>query len=199
MSDAEVKGAAPSSNGVGDNVAAAAGDPTNTVAAGARATASAGAATGTDKSGGAGATPSDSAATAAQPQSARLAELPSVPVGLSRAAVVPGERPFAVLVAGEHWQVITGERSMGANYCSLVPVGQAYAQLVDQIGRENIGALVACGGRSLVAVPCTVLTRTTTLPMLCPHGASRDRAVGYGHSVATQCGGDGVPCLQPTL
>jgi len=63
------------------------------------------------------------------------------------------ERPFVVLVAGEHWQLTTGQRMMGSNHCSLSPVGQAYGLLVDKIGRENISTSRATRGSQVVCSP----------------------------------------------
>jgi hypothetical protein len=47
------------------------------------------------------------------------------------------ERTWVVLVSGEHYGVTTGRGTMG-QHCSLVHVGEAYAKLVDHVGRENI-------------------------------------------------------------
>ena len=46
-------------------------------------------------------------------------------------------QPWVVLVGGEHWKTVSGERWLG-QHCSLEHVGEAYSQCVERFGRERI-------------------------------------------------------------
>lgn len=130
----------------GDGADASADDPSVTVCAGAAAGAGAGVGAGA----GAAALSceartriADAVATVSPSLgTAPCATGPAMYGGASTSASAGDERdskPFVVLMAGEHWMLETGQRMLGSNHCSLVPVATAYAQLVDVVGRENIG------------------------------------------------------------
>ena len=46
------------------------------------------------------------------------------------------ERPWLVLVAGEHWR-IAEEAGRWGTHCSLQFIGRAYEQAVDHFGRDH--------------------------------------------------------------
>lgn len=130
----------------GDGADASADDPSVTVCGGAAAAAGAGVGAGA----GAAALSceartriADAVATVSPSLgTAPCAAGPAMYGGASTSASAGDERdskPFVVLMAGEHWMLETGQRMLGSNHCSLVPVATAYAQLVDVVGRENIG------------------------------------------------------------
>lgn len=52
-------------------------------------------------------------------------------------STVASQRPWLVLVAGEHWKNTTGERRLG-QHCSLRFIGRAYESLVDFFGRDRV-------------------------------------------------------------
>ena len=85
------------------------------------------------------------------------------PIAFEYEEAAPDDRPWIVLVAGEHWMSRTGQRTLGL-HCSLPHLGVAYSLLVESYGRDRVIVLAQLGA----AEAWLVEAQSSGLPLFSP-------------------------------